>query len=247
MHPLRTARACAVAVAALALATGVAACSATGTDDGPADATAQRTGPREIDTPDCVPDDARAVVTGPEDDPVVVVTLGSGDKGIVFAPQRGDTFCEWAPTFAKYAERGYAVASFAWSGSQKASLTGALDVLRGEGVEDYALVGSSIGGTVVAALADDLDPAPAGVLVLSPAASTDAGSARSADSAYTGPLLVIGSATDNAGAARSVARGEDPATYLELPGGTHGLALFVTDQGPLVEQRMAEFLDGALG
>ncbi|MBB2922842.1 hypothetical protein [Cellulomonas cellasea] len=207
-------------------------------------ADAAPTGPREIDTPDCVPDDARAVATGPEDEPVVVVTLGDGANGLVFAPQSGDTFCEWVPTLEAYAAQGYTVASFAWSRDAAASLRSAVDVLLAEDVDAYALVGSSVGGAMSAALADDLDPAPAGVLALSPARVSDAGSAASADSAYTGPLLVIGSAADNATAARAVARADDPSTYLEVPGGAHGLALFATDSGPLVEQRMAEFLGG---
>ncbi|MGW6129136.1 alpha/beta hydrolase [Cellulomonas sp. NPDC055163] len=226
----------------------VALLGACGGGDGgtAADRTAEPapTGPREIDTPDCVPDDARAVVTGPEDEPVVVVTLGEGTNGLVFAPQSGDTYCEWVPTLEAYAAQGYTVTSFAWSGHPVASLESTVEVLLAEGVDAYALVGSSVGAAMSAALADDLDPAPAGVLALSPAAVSDAGSAASADSTYTGPLLVIGSAADNATAARRVARSDDPTTYLEVPGGAHGLAILATGSGPMVEERMSAFLDG---
>ncbi|MFS0700937.1 hypothetical protein AB6N24_13275 [Cellulomonas sp. 179-A 4D5 NHS] len=240
----RTARHVA-ALVVLPLAALLGACG--GGDGGPeAEPTADAapTGPREIDTPDCVPSDARAVATGPEDEPVVVVTLGEGADGLVFAPQSGDTYCEWAPTLEAYAAQGYTVASFAWSRDAAASLRSAVEVLVDEGVTAYALVGSSVGAAMSTALADDLDPPPAGVLALSPAAVSDAGSAASADSAYTGPLLVIGSAADNATAARRVARSEDPTTYLEVPGGAHGLAILATGSGPMVEERMSEFLAG---
>lgn len=233
------------------LAALLAACSGsgdpTGSDPDAAPATETAAGAvaaREIETPACAPDEARAVATGPADEPVVVVTLGEGRNGLVLAPQSNDTFCEWAPTMEDYAARGYTIASFAWSGDTTASLTSAVDVLLAEGVGTYALVGSSVGGAVSAALADDLEPAPAGVLALSPGAVSDSGSAASADSAFTGPLLVIGSASDNATAARAVARADDPSTYLEIPGGAHGLAMFTTDSGPLVEQRMSDFLAG---
>jgi pimeloyl-ACP methyl ester carboxylesterase len=236
----------AVLTLAVLVTVPLAACSGDGGTS--ADGTPTREGRavlvREIDTPDCAPDGARAVVTGPGEEPVVVVTLGEGRNGVVLAPQSNDTFCEWAPTMEEYAADGYTVASFAWSGDTTESLTGAVDVLLAEGVEAYALVGASVGGAVSAALADDLPTPPAGVLALSPGAVSDSGSAASADSGYTGPLLVIGSAFDNATAARAVARTDDPSTYLEVPGGAHGLALLATDSGPLVEQRMSDFLAG---
>lgn len=239
----------ALSVVALPLLLAVSACDATAEPAAEgSEPAATAAGPRAIDTPDCAPEGARAVVAGTEDDPAIVVLLGEGPQGIVFAPQSGADYCQWADELARYAGEGYRVASFAWSEDGASAVEAAVGVLRGEGAEDVVLVGSSKGAGFVAGLADDLEPAPAGVIALSPGVEVEGVDATSANSAYTGPLLVIASETDGsirASESRQVARADDPATYVELPGGAHGVAIFTTDAGPQVIEQMDAFIAAA--
>lgn len=245
-------RSLALCVVALPLLMAVSACdtAAEPVAEPSGAAATEASGPRVIDTPDCAPDGARAVVAGTQDDPAIVVTLGEGAQGIVFAPQSGADYCQWADELARYAGEGYRVASFAWSGDGAATLEAAVDVLRGEGAEDVVLVGSSKGGGFVAGVADDLEPAPVGVIALSPGVEVEGVDATSANSSYTGPLLVIASEADGsirASESREVARADDPATYVEVPGGAHGVAIFATDAGPQIIEQIDLFIAAAFG
>ncbi|MFI2754585.1 alpha/beta hydrolase [Cellulomonas sp. P22] len=204
--------------------------------------------PRAIDTPDCAPDGTRAVVAGTDD--TVVLTLGEGAKGIVFAPQSNGNFCQWSDQMVRYAAAGYRVASFGWGADGAESLKDAVAAIRDEGAEDVVLVGASKGAGVVAGVADDLDPAPVGVIALSPGVKVDDLDATSAGSSYTGPLLVIASVSDgtvNASESKQVARADDPSTYVELPGGAHGVSILLTDTGPQVLEQMDTFVAAAFG
>ena len=85
-------------------------------------------------------------MTGPKEDPTIVVTTGKGDRGIMFVPEHGRNFCQWVDQISRYDKAGYRVASLAWSAEGKASVAAAVDVLRGEGAVGVVLVGSSKGG-----------------------------------------------------------------------------------------------------
>ena len=227
---------------------GLAACS------GDSAGTATSTSPpaaaqvRKIDTPACLPKGARAVVAGPKDAPTIVVTAGKGDHGIVFAPQSGTDFCDWVGQFTRYTDAGYHVASFSWAADGKTSITSAVDVLRGEGALGVVLVGASKGAAFVADMADALGSAPLGVIALSPPTKFQTADATSANSKYTGPLLVVatvGDAAVPAAQSKLVARPDDPSTYLELSGGAHGVAMFLTPARAELEGRMDTFMTSA--
>lgn len=199
-----------------------------------------------IDTPDCAPEGTRAVVAGA--DATVVLTLGEGAQGIVFAPQSNGNFCQWSDQMVRYAAAGYRVASFGWGDDGAESLTAAVVAIRDEGAEDVVLVGASKGAGFVAGVADDLDPAPVGVIALSPGVKVEEVDATSAASSYTGPLLVIASASDGSvksSESKEVARADDPSTYVELPGGAHGITILLTDAGPQVLDQMDAFVAAA--
>ena len=181
---------------------------------------------RPADRPTCLPEGAAAVTTGPEDDPTLVAFAGSGTRGVVLAPQSDGQVCQWARELVRLVEEGYLVATFSWSGVGERSFTDAVDVLRGVGATEVAFVGASKGGMYSAALADELDPVT--VVALGPPAEYDGHDARSTSTSYTGPLLVVASTDDRSVSALSsklVSRADDPATFVELSGGAHGVEL----------------------
>ncbi|NKY40021.1 alpha/beta hydrolase [Cellulomonas septica] len=184
---------------------------------------------RPVDVPDCAPEGSAAAATGPEDDPTVVVWTGAGSKGVVLAPQNQSDYCQWTNEMTRLAGQGYLVASFSWADDSAASLLGAVDALRSVGAQDVALVGASKGGAFSAALADEADAVA--VVALGPPAEMDGVDARAETSTYDGPLLVVASTNDGdvaVGSSRWVSRLDDPTTFLELPGGAHGVELFAT-------------------
>lgn len=240
-------RSAAVVAAALL---GVAACSATGdTEPGPStSASVAADAPRPADRPLCLPEDASAVTTGPEDDPTLVAFAGSGTRGVLLAPQSDGQVCQWSRQLVRLVEEGYLVATFSWSGVGERSFTDAVEVLRDAGATEVAFVGASKGGMYSAALADVLDPVT--VVALGPPAQYDGHDARSTSTSYTGPLLVVAATDDRNVSALSsqlVARADDPATYVELSGGAHGVELLTSEHRAQVEQLIDDALASGFG
>ena len=69
-------------------------------------------------------------------------------------------------------------------------------------------------------------------------------------SSYTGPLLVIASTDDpsvDVEQSGLVARSDVPATFVELPGSAHGVALFESEHQAAVEGMIDEFLAASFG
>jgi len=252
-----------LALAALAAAAAAAltlsACGGQGNDDGAAapDASPDASpdvsadGPTEggrvpVEPPDCLPDGARAHRAGPESTPTLVAVVGEGETGVVLAPQNGGDWCQWAGEVARLVAAGHTVVTFTWSADSAASLELAVDAVRDAGVRAFALVGASKGGTYSAALADELEPAA--VVALSPPTEFEGVDARAAVSGYTGPLLVVASADDRdtpAASSREVAR--DDATYLEVPGGAHGVRILEGESADEVRAAMDATLAEGLG
>jgi dienelactone hydrolase len=223
-------RAAGVGLAGLLL---LGACTGGGepASDGPSAAAAGGPSPssRPAEAPPCLPDGTTAAAIGPEDDPTLVAWRGSGTRAVVLAPQNQGGPCQWADQLTRLSDAGYLVASFSWGSDSAASLLGAVAVLRSVGAEQVALVGASKGGTYVAALADEVDAVA--VVALGPPADFDGVDARAETSTYDGPLLVVASTNDGdvaVGSSRWVSRLDDPTTFLELPGGAHGVELFAT-------------------
>lgn len=245
----------ALATGALGLATAALLAGCTGAADpadpadrGAASSTAEAAAElRPADAPQCAPDGATAYEAGRSDDAFTVVTLGRGERGVVLAPQNNASLCQWVDQMVRLADEGYLVASFDWPRDAGAGIPAAVDALRAAGASDVALVGASKGGAFSAALADDLDPAPVGVVALGPPAEFGV-DARSEASTYTGPLLVIASTDDSSvpvEESAEVARADDPATFVELPGTAHGVELFDGEHKDTVEGLVDELLAAA--
>lgn len=233
----------------------LAACTSSGTPDETPTPTPTEAAPTAVsapltpaDTPTCLPEGTATVTTGPADDPTLVSFTGSGTKGVLLAPQNQGDACQWAGELARLAGEGYLVASFDWAADGASSFTGAVDVLRGLGATDVALVGASKGGAYAAAFADDVDAVS--VVALGPPAVFDGQDAQSASSSYTGPLLVIATTDDSSvgvDSSRDVSRADDPTTFMELSGSAHGVALLASEHKAHVEEAIDEALAAGFG
>ncbi|WP_273654109.1 hypothetical protein [Cellulomonas fimi] len=246
------------AAAAVAAVLVLAACTAGGEASTPGgtdgatgpvtDAVGDATERRAAEAPPCLPDDTEAVAIGPQDDPTLVAWTGTGTDAVVLAPQNGGGPCQWAEQMARLAGEGYLVASFSWSSDSRDSLLGAVDAVRAAGAQQVALVGASKGGTYAAGLAAEADAVA--VVALGPPADLDGVDARPEESGYEGPLLVVASTNDGdvaVGSSRWVSRPDDPSTFLELPGGAHGVALFTTSHRTQVQDAIDEVLARGFG
>ncbi|WP_029288176.1 alpha/beta hydrolase [Cellulomonas sp. HZM] len=217
-------RSSAVLVGALALvATGLAGCA----DQAPQPTSSSMAAAK---APSCLPKGAQAVDVDVDGYSTPVAVVGGGTKGVVLAPQNHGDWCQWGDEIGHLADEGYRVATFTWADdgpdAGKASMRAAAQSLRTAGATELALVGASKGGTYAVAMADELDAK--GVVVLSPPATFDGLSARSAAVTYTGPLLVLASRDDTdvpRDESYQVARPDDGPSFLEIPLAAHGVAM----------------------
>lgn len=232
------------------VALGAAGCSDSST---PApEATTPAAAPSEaapgVEAPDCLPEGSTASLVGEGPEGTLVALVGAppaeAELGVVLAPQSGGDWCQWAAQAERLTAAGYVVGTFTWGSDGSASVEAAVEQVRAAGVERVALVGASKGGAFSVATAADVDAAT--VIALSPPAEFDGVSARAQDVTYTGPLLVVGVTDDssvNVAESREVARDDD--TWLEVPGTTHGVGVFDTEEGATVWQAIDERLAAA--
>ena len=183
---------------------------------------------------------------GATNDAGAVFTLGSGDRGVVLAPQSGGDICQWLPEGRRLAGLGYRVAMFNWDIPYATPVTNAAQRLRDLGASRIVLVGASQGGAYVLGLAAQLKPA--GVISLSGEASFGELDNLQRIRRYRGPLLLIGSEDDGytpGDATRNLARRHPgPEQVIILPGSAHGLALLSDTE---VLAAFDRFLDRRLG
>lgn len=161
---------------------------------------------------------------------VPVAWAGSGDRGVLLAPQVAGDVCQWADELVRLAGAGYLVATYEWGESGQGGFEAALDVLEATGAQRVAFVGASAGGTLAAGLADDLGAVA--VVALSPPAEYEGVDARAAASTFTGPLQVFSStddpqvpATDSA----QVPRSDRTSIVTEVSGTAHGIEFLAAD------------------
>lgn len=235
------------AVAALLIALAATGCSGPTEPAEPDDVVLVE--PVPTDVPSCWPADGLAFEAGTEADSATIVVLGEGDRGIVLGPQNTQSMCQWAAQAERLADQGYRVASFTWTADGSIAFRAAVAVLADLGARDYALVGASKGGAYAAGMSTLLEPAPVAVVALGPPDEFGI-DARYESVGFAGPLLVIAS-TDDASvdveASRRVARPDDPASFVELSGSAHGVALFDGEHRAEVEELIDGFLAAAFG
>ncbi|SED54317.1 hypothetical protein SAMN04488554_0115 [Ruania alba] len=173
---------------------------------------------------------------------------GSGETLVILSRQVNGDLCSWAFFAEQLTDAGYQVGLPSYrSGDPIALQLGLAATAREQGVEDVLLVGASMGGTYALGAAAVMDPAPAGVVALSPPSEFDPpGPAPVVDAVaaadeLAAPLLVLVGAEDAAfvGPAESIgaAAGVDPVV---LEADEHGIALVREHDD--VRQQVVDFI-----
>ncbi|MBO3745388.1 hypothetical protein J5X84_04850 [Streptosporangiaceae bacterium NEAU-GS5] len=192
--------------------------------------------------PDCLNDDERS--KGDPPGPLVAL-MGSGPKGVVFAPQLGDDACQWIEKARELAGKGYHTATFSWGDPAQDSLPAAVARLRAEGATKIVLVGASAGGGVVLQEAGGLEGV-AGVVALSP---VDVYGGMPGLAAYKGPLLLVTAEDDTNPPLQMVKQYADqhPGSeqFIKIPGNAHGVVLLAGDEK--LNATIDAFITGNLG
>jgi dienelactone hydrolase len=229
------------ATTALAIVLALASCTSEGRPAASPPTTVAVSPPK----PRCLLDDAKAtvVMTG---DIQIVLFGGTGDRGVVLAPQRGEDACQWADDAQLLVRRGYRVASYTWSADELADLPAAVQALAASGAKKIALVGASAGGGVVLNQAAGLTPPVVGVVGVSP---VDVYGGDPGLAAWRGPLLLLTGDKDteptpaDVRADAAAHRGRDKVVL--YPGSEHGVDLVAAHPGARKEINV--FLAKVLG
>ncbi|MFI6284441.1 alpha/beta hydrolase [Streptomyces sp. NPDC051018] len=158
-----------------------------------------------------------------------MVALGSGPRGIVFAPISWGDACEWAAEAKRLARHGHQVVTFDWGDDREETVLAATALLRGRGAGTVAWVGGCMGGTVMLGLAADRSAErPEGVAGISPLATLGGADAGEGDG-YRGELLLLGTERDplaDETRLREVAQRFPAARTTVLPGTLHAAEIF---------------------
>ncbi|MFK0263838.1 alpha/beta hydrolase [Streptomyces angustmyceticus] len=174
-----------------------------------------------------------------------MVTVGSGPRGVVFAPISWGDACEWASEAKRLAAGGYHVVTFDWGRDRRRTVSDATRLLRSRGTSNVAWVGGCMGGTLMLGMLTDRTARPIGVAGISPLASLGGYSAGSGAS-YKGELLLLGTADDplsDEGKLREVARSFPEAEVTVLPGTLHAAEIVTGPHGDTARRSLDGFLD----
>ncbi|MFE6741777.1 alpha/beta hydrolase [Streptomyces tubercidicus] len=174
-----------------------------------------------------------------------LVSLGSGPRGVVFAPISWGDACEWAAEAKRLAADGYHVVTLDWGTDRRRTISDATRLLRSRGAENVAWVGGCMGGTLMLGMLTDRTDRPAGVAGISPLASLGGYSAGNGTS-YDGELLLLGTADDplsDEGRLREVAHSFPAAEVTVLPGKRHAAEIFAGPQGAAARRSLDGFLE----
>ncbi|MFE9553836.1 alpha/beta hydrolase family protein [Streptomyces sp. NPDC006703] len=157
---------------------------------------------------------------------------GSGNTGIVLAPQADGNVCQWKDKAVELGKTGFRVLAVnSTTGDETAEIEGAATVLRTEGAWKLLLMGASRGGTAALQAAAGMPLKPDAVVALSAAEKYGSMDALAAARTLKVPVLYMAGDQDGtfAAAARelSAASAGAPEDRLVSARGTaaHGVAL----------------------
>jgi dienelactone hydrolase len=196
--------------------------------------------------PYCSPDNEGTYWTPPgaTDDSGAVLTIGSGDRGILLVPQSDGGICQWLETGRRLSAEGYRVAMMNWAQPYGESVTAAYTELQSQGARSILLMGASMGASYALYLAPDLKPVAVASLSADPAPS-----GVDVDSKiihYSSPVLFVGSEDDHyaPGALTRHLAGKHPGPEMVLvvKGSEHGVALLVGTHSDRVRAALDSFL-----
>lgn len=196
----------------------------------------------------CVHDGDTVLTLG--DDPLPrseSLAFGEGESAVILAHQAGQRPCSWNDYGRELAARGFQVFIPSLTGTPDAVIGAAVVWLRENGVERYALVGASMGGTYVLAAAPALTPAPSLVVAISAPTEYAGADALSAISEIDAPVLLMAGNGDGdfPAQARELADAQPNAELLVATSNAHGIELRA-DNAPVAE-RLDTALADALG
>lgn len=181
-----------------------------------------------VEVPACYRDDGGVAVKTASG--ALVVTLGSGPKGIVLAPISYGDACEWQVQARWLAKRGYRVATLSWGAGRAPSIRDAANEVRTAGATSLVLVGACAGGTAALGLATQLTPPPEGIVAVSPLVSIAGASIGEDFAQYRNPVLLIGTDRDPltpTAALRDIERMRpDQSRTVIYSGSQHGVEIF---------------------
>ncbi|MEO6603133.1 MAG: dienelactone hydrolase family protein [Polyangiaceae bacterium] len=126
----------------------------------------------------------------------LVVTMGTGTRGVVFAPISWGDASDWKRQARGLAAAGYRVASLSWGKERGQSIRDAVETLLASGVLDVVVVGACAGGTAALNQAPLIVPRIQGLVAVSPLLSVAGVSVGAAFAEYAGPVLLIGTDRD---------------------------------------------------
>lgn len=191
------------------------------------------------------------------------IERGTGPNGVVLAHMLGSSQNAWAPLVEDLVDDGFHVLTFDFRGHglsggdrdpSRAGLdvAGAVEKLRALGAANVLVVGASMGGTAVLAVAgaEELD----GIVTLSAPLSIGGLNATAGVRAFRGPLLVVVARNDDARYTRAAGEIIDaspaaPRSREVVTGtGAHGTNLLTDARaGTRVKDLILDFLDAHRG
>jgi dienelactone hydrolase len=196
----------------------------------------------------CVHDGDTVLTLG--DDPLPrseSLAFGEGDTAVILAHQAGQRPCAWNEYGRELAARGMQVFIPSLTGTPDALIGAAVVWLTEHGVERYALVGASMGGTYVLAATPALTPAPSLVVAISAPTEYAGADALSAIADIDAPVLLMAGNGDGdfPAQARELADAQPDAELLVATSNAHGIELRANN-APVAE-RLDTALADALG
>jgi pimeloyl-ACP methyl ester carboxylesterase len=172
---------------------------------------------------------------------------GEGESAVFLAHPAGQRPCAWNEYGRELAARGMQVFIPSLTGTPDALIGAAVVWLTEHGVERYALVGASMGGTYVLAATPALTPAPSLVVAISAPTEYAGADALSAISEIDAPVLLMAGNGDGdfPAQARELADAQPNAELLVATSNAHGIELRANN-APVAE-RLDTALADALG
>lgn len=160
------------------------------------------------------------------------LAYGEGEVGVLLVHGVQQTPCSWDDFGRRLADAGFAVlAPSSGSNDPVADLQHGADWLLEQGATSIALVGASAGAAQSIVAATEIEPAPAGVVALSPPIEYSGADALAAMPDVTVPALLVAAPEDGdfASMTQTLAEAQPDAEVRIVDGGGHGTQLLEDD------------------
>lgn len=186
------------------------------------------------------------------------IRYGSGTSALILSHGGGQSQREWEDVAAILADRGYLVFTYSFRGVSPSGgsgrddstigidLTAAIETVRGMGVEQFVLMGSSLGGTASAKVGGA--QGAAALILLAPPFQVSGVSVGAGDlQAMNGPVLIAGTEEDPLTFDFEIntmfSMAAEPKELVIYDSDVHGVEIFETDDGPDLWERIFALLD----